>query len=315
MRQRQLLYLLTIILATTLTTGCGKDSVEEGSYDIWTDGLVITEAGDNSLFFVPTADAAGMMLTYDRTDLSYERLVQMVGGAVDTEDGGSGQKGLLTYQGAVVIPVQVKGMPVTAIDQYAFSGNLYLESVTIPESVTDIGPEAFAVCPSLTTLALPSGITEIKAGTFCGRSVSELYVPDNVRRIAHFAFLKNVLLTTIQFDTDRSQLEYIGASAFSGCTALTDFEMPEQVRELGDMAFNGCTALRTVTLGSKLQTIGKSVFSGCSKLTSIYMLNSVPPTAGDVISTKATIYIPKGSLEAYQQAPYWSEITNYVEEE
>ena len=314
MRQRQLLCLLITTLAMALT-GCSKDSVEEGNYDIWTDGMVMMEVGDNYLYFVPTADGKGMMLTYDRTDLTYERWVQMSGGSVDVDEGGSGQKGLLTYQGAIEIPRQVNGLPVTAIDQYAFSGNLQLTSVVIPESVTDIGPESFAVCSSLTRLTLPDGVTEIKAGTFCGRSVTEVNIPDKVRKIGHFAFLKNTQLTTAHIDPDHSELEEIGKSAFSGCTALADFDMPRQVKELGDMAFQNCTALQSITLGEGLSVIGEKVFNGCKKLKSIYMMSSVPPTASDVISTSATIYIPKGSLAAYQQAPYWSEITNYVEEE
>ncbi len=314
MRQRQLLCLLTAILAMALA-GCSKDSTEEGNYDIWTDGLVMIEVGDNYLYFVPTTDRKGMMLTYDRTDMSYERWVQMSGGSVAPDEGGSGQQGLLTYQGDVVIPEMVKGMPVTAIDQYAFSGNLQLTSVTIPESVTDIGAESFAVCPNLTSLTIPTGVTEIKAGTFCGKSVAEASIPNSVTKIGHFAFLKNTQLTVVDIDPDNSMLEEIGPSAFSGCTSLADFDMPGRVKVIGDMAFQNCTTLQSITLGEQLTSIGQKVFNGCKKLTSIYMMSSVPPTASDVISTTATIYIPKGSLAAYQQAPYWSEITKYVEEE
>ncbi|MBO4660833.1 MAG: leucine-rich repeat domain-containing protein [Prevotella sp.] len=406
MRQRQLLYLLTAIFAIALT-GCSNDAVEEGSYDEWTKGMVIVEAGENYLYFVPTSDGQGMMLTYDRTNMSFEQLVRMMGGSVEAAEGGSEIKGLLTYQGDIVIPSVVNGKPVTAIDQYAFAGNVELTSVIIPESVTDIGQESFGQCPKLNSLTLPSGVKEIKAGTFCGNSVTEIFIPDGLKTIHHFAFLKNTRLKTVHINPDNSQLEEIGKSAFYGCSELTDFDMPESVKKVGeevfygcsklptmtvpsnwtvipmgiygglssltdivipasiteicdkafsdcirlvdiyfednsnlktlgakafyncktiktltfkgletinDQAFMNCAAMTSITLNDGLRTIGTQVFEGCKKLSEIHIKSSVPPTASDVITTTATVYIPNGSLEAYMQAPYWNSITNYVEE-
>ena len=293
MRQKQLLYLLIAVFAMALA-GCSKDSAEEGSYDYWTAGLVKVEVDDNTLFFVPAADGQGMMLTYDRTQMTFERLVQMNGGTVTTEDGGTNIAGLLTYQGDVNIPAAVSGKPVTAIDQYAFSGNLHLLSVTIPNTVKEIGPESFAQCAKLTIVNLPEGITEIKAGTFCGKSVSTIAVPNSVKKIGRFAFLKDTQLTSITFGAD-SQLETIDASAFSGCTALTELTLPATVK-----------------------SIGKQCFNGCSKLKTYHLLSATPPVVdGDAaILSSATIYIPVGSKNDYLNADYWNtlDITKFVEE-
>ena len=274
--------------------GCSKDSVEEGTYDYWTAGLVTVEVDDNTLFFVPAADGQGMMLTFDRTQMTYERLVQMNGGTVTAEEGGTGVAGLLTYQGDVNIPASVSGKPVTAIDQYAFSGNLHLLSVTIPSTVKEIGPESFAQCAKLTTVTLPEGITEIKPGTFCGESVSEITIPKSVKTLGRFAFLKNTQLTSVTF-ADDSQLETIAASAFSGCSALTSIILPATVK-----------------------TIGAYGFKGCSRLLTYHLKSATPPVVtGDLsIASKAKIYIPAGSLEAYQRADYWKDLdsSKFVEE-
>jgi len=287
------LHLLTIVFAIALA-GCSKDSVEEGDYGSWTQGLVTVEVGDNTLFFMPAADGQGMMLTFDRTQMTFERLVQMNGGTVTAEDGGTGIAGLLTYQGDVNIPSSVSGKPVTAIDQYAFSGNLHLLSVTIPGTVREIGPESFAQCAKLTTVNLPEGITEIKAGTFCGKSVSTIAIPNSVKSIGRFAFLKNTQLTSITFGVD-SQLQTIEASAFSGCTALTELTLPASVKAIG----NQC-------------------FSSCSKLKTYHIKSATPPTVtGDAaILSSATIYIPSGSKNAYLNAEYWRtiDISKYIEE-
>lgn len=311
--------LLTSALAVTafLLVGCNGDSVEEGSYDTWTQGLVTQQTGDNTLYFVPSADGNGMMLTFDRTDMSYERLVQMAGGSLSTTEGGTDIQGLHVYTGDVDIPESVNGKTVTSIDQYAFAGNVELTSVTIPSSINEIGTEAFAQCQSLTEITLPEGITEIKAGTFCGKSVTKITIPNSVTTIGHMAFLKNTQLAEIDIDADNSHLQSIGASAFSGCTAMTSFTMPVSVTTIGAYAFNGCTRLTALTVEANVNEMGDQCFKGCSRLKTIHMKSAVPPTVSGTtlsISSSAKVYIPTGSLEAYKNAEYWKTITKYVEE-
>ncbi|MDD6405738.1 MAG: leucine-rich repeat protein, partial [Clostridiales bacterium] len=50
------------------------------------------------------------------------------------------------YEGEIVIPSEIEGMPVTGISDYAFNGCDGLTSITIPEGVTSIGDEAFSGC-------------------------------------------------------------------------------------------------------------------------------------------------------------------------
>lgn len=51
----------------------------------------------------------------------------------------------------------IDGYTVTAIGQYGFTGCGYLNSVTLPASVEEIGAEAFADCPRLTSLVWQAG--------------------------------------------------------------------------------------------------------------------------------------------------------------
>jgi hypothetical protein len=46
-------------------------------------------------------------------------------------------------------------------------------------------------------------------------------------------------------------VEYIGAFAFSGCSALTEILIPEATVFIGRGAFSGCASLSGVTLTSK----------------------------------------------------------------
>ena len=43
-----------------------------------------------------------------------------------------------------------------------------LTSVTIPDSVTNIGADAFSGCSSLTSVTIPNSVTSIGSGTFYG---------------------------------------------------------------------------------------------------------------------------------------------------
>ena len=63
------------------------------------------------------------------------------------------------------------------IGDYTFYGCSVLTSLTLPSGLTEIGEGAFAACSGLTSLTLPSGVTEIGAWAFSGCSgLTSIYV-------------------------------------------------------------------------------------------------------------------------------------------
>ena len=124
---------------------------------------------------------------------------------------------------------------------------------------------------------LPTSITTIPDNAFAGTKIKYLEIPD---------------------------VTSIGSSAFSGCSGLKSFTIPEGVATIGSGAFSGCTSLTSVTInsnailsrnyssssslkdffgnqvntytiGNAVTSIGKYAFSGCSGLTSITIPESV----------------------------------------
>ena len=88
----------------------------------------------------------------------------------------------------VSIPDEIEDCPVTSIGQAAFNGTK-LEQVVLPNTITNIGSNAFYGCKSLEKVNLPDGICKIKNGTFNGcQSLEEIKIPDSVTHIGKMAF-------------------------------------------------------------------------------------------------------------------------------
>lgn len=198
-----------------------------------------------------------------------------------------------------------KSYAVTRIDGAAFAKWGNIQSVTIPESVTEIGSRAFSGS-SLQSITLPNSITEIKDGTFMDCSnLSAVTLRNNLKTIGADAFSRCSSLTEI---TLPASLTTVGKGAFDRCWKLnkfvvasgnptfksfsgviydpsltklllcppgrTGFDVPEDIIEIGMGAFYG-SALKTVNLPSGLQRIGDDAFSGCSELQAIDIPASV----------------------------------------
>ena len=159
-----------------------------------------------------------------------------------------------------------------AIGYCAFWGCSGLTSVTIPSSVTEIGPFAFSDCRSLTSVTIPSSITKIGSSTFSGCSgLTSVTIPSSVTEIGSSAFSDCRGLTSV---TIPSSVTKIGDNTFFGCSGLTSVTIPSSVTEIGRYAF-ASSGLTRVTIPSSVTEIGSSAFSCCSGLTSVTIPSSV----------------------------------------
>lgn len=75
------------------------------------------------------------------------------------------------------------------IDDHAFSGCRNLQSIVIPNSVTELGRSVFDRCISLKEVELPNTITVIKESAFQGCSnLKSIIIPESVEKIEMYAF-------------------------------------------------------------------------------------------------------------------------------
>ena len=196
----------------------------------------------------------------------------------------------ISASGDLVIPDEIDGLPVTAIEEWAFDNCTSLSSIVIPDSVISIGEKAFYYCSSLSSIVIPDSVTSIGYGAFenCTLlnnvviphgvtsiesntfyrciSLSNIVIPDSVTSIGSMAFFSCKSLKSIMIPKNVTSIE---DGTFYSCTSLSNFEIPENISSIGEWAFASCTSLTEITIPEGVKEIGYSPFIGCSKLKKI----------------------------------------------
>ena len=102
------------------------------------------------------------------------------------------------------------------LGDYVFNGCSGLTSLTLPSSVTEIGEGAFLNCRGLTNFTIPSGVTSIGHGAFfCCYGLISLTIPSSVTAIGSRTFNDCSGLTSIYAYMEK--LPETGSNLFLGC--------------------------------------------------------------------------------------------------
>ncbi len=184
---------------------------------------------------------------------------------------------------------------VTSIGEEAFCGCTGLTSITIPTSVTSIGDYAFSNCTGLTSIDIPNSITSIVNRMFYGcTGLTSITIPNNITSIGGGAFSGCTGLTSI---TIPNSVTSIGGSAFYGCTGLTSITLPDSIGgAIGSQTFTNCTGLTSITIPKGVTSIGEWAFCGCSSLTSVTIPAGVTSIQGNAFrecTGLTSVTIPK----------------------
>ena len=144
---------------------------------------------------------------------------------------------LLYYLGNtanLTLPTDYKGENYV-IDSAVFKDNTVITSVTIPNSVTYIGNQAFYNCSELNEVHI-SDLSAWCNIAFASADANPLYY-------AHNLYLNGELVTVLVIPDNVTNIRDY---AFYDCTGLTSFEIPNSVTSIGNAAFENCTELKTV---------------------------------------------------------------------
>ncbi len=161
---------------------------------------------------------------------------------------------------------------VTAIDSYAFSQSK-LKTVMLPSGLTEIRSGTFYDCENLVEMAIPYGVEKIGENAFsrCS-SLRSIDLPASVIYIDQNAFGDCSSLTSI---TIPDGITLIRFSAFDNCSSLSEIVLPDSVTAIEVGAFSGCSNLTTITIPDSVTSFGNAVFRNCTKLHDVYYAGTI----------------------------------------
>jgi hypothetical protein len=180
---------------------------------------------------------------------------------------------------------------ISKITERMFQYCTSLSSIDIPEGVTSIGDFAFERCHSLRTINIPNSVTSINQNAFRLSGLTSVTVPGSIKDIAY--------------------------SAFFWCTELASVKLCEGVETIGIEVFKGCEKLEKISFPASLKYVNAWAFTWSNNIKIIECNGTTPPilhtqSFEEVDLTNITVYVPKGSVDAYKNAPVWKDFPKIV---
>ena len=168
------------------------------------------------------------------------------------------------------------------INTYSFSNSTGLVSITLRDSVTIIGNNAFYGCATLREVSLSDSLRTLGSSAFYGCSQLErIVIPNAVVSMGHEAFSG---CSNLQSAIIGSKALSIGEKTFNDCSSMTEVLIGESVRVIGKNAFLNCSSLIDVQMGEKIETIETGAFKGCKALPIIRIPQTVIQINDDTFS-------------------------------
>ena len=152
------------------------------------------------------------------------------------------------------IPSEHDGKPVLVVK--GFSDREFVEVINIAEGITTIDNQAFKNCPNLKKITLPDSLTTIGDNAFSNSGIHEITIPKGVTEIGNRAFYESELTKFV----DQGNFSEIKNSSFMNCKLLKEVILSNNIKKIGTSAFWGCESLNTITLPGTIEYIGSFIF-------------------------------------------------------
>lgn len=183
------------------------------------------------------------------------------------------------FTGCVALENVILDTNLTDIGNGAFSGCVSLDgvgitgsgySIELPNTLTNIGAEAFAQCTGIRYAELPESVTEIRSGCFkdC-TGLEKARISPAVESIQGSAFKGCSSLIELELNEG---LSYIGTYAFYDCDSLKSLKLNDGLYYIGAYAFVDCDSLETIVIPDSVYYIDQGAFNSCTSLTDVYFM-------------------------------------------
>ncbi|MGN1115482.1 MAG: leucine-rich repeat domain-containing protein, partial [Candidatus Ornithomonoglobus sp.] len=186
----------------------------------------------------------------------------------------------------------------TELKSGTFSRCSSLKNVYIPDSISILGDFVFSSCTSLKHVELPDSVTSIGVGLFADcYAMTDITIPDSVTNISKSALsrISNLQTLTMPGLIELSDAMYEIPSSLTSITVTSDpiegfayecdgirtVNIGPKVKTINPHAFEKCTNLNTVTIENGTTSIARRAFTGCTALKTITIPESVTSIGAD----------------------------------
>ena len=198
-----------------------------------------------------------------------------------------------------------------------------IEEIVFNKKLAEIGFECFNNLKNVKTIDFPESLQVIGEECFNNLGVNHLKLPHVEFYVNSFCFCA---MDNVEF-IDFNGLTYLDGVSFCNLPKIQRIELPEEMSIIWDYTFRNLLSLKEVVLPAQVEWQGNSnIFLSCPNLERIYARSATPLSlegpfgcnqtqSGRLDYNKITLYVPKGSLEAYMQDPAWNVYGRIVEYE
>lgn len=160
------------------------------------------------------------------------------------------------------------------------------------------------------------GSTLSKNRVYCNM-LQKVIIGNSVTSVGTYAFNSCYSIETV---TMPDSVTNIGNNAFYYCYSFVSITISNSATSIGSDAFYSCFSIASVTIPKSVTIIGANAFGNCHGVKEYHLKPIYPPTLSNAgafssISSDCIIFVPKGSLDAYQSATNWSKYADKMQEE
>lgn len=231
----------------------------------------------------------------------------------------------------ITMPNTLASFSSGGIVQYCTS----LKALTIPSSITSLGNYTIQYCANIRIISFPKDAVFGNGNLDGDFSLERLSFPIGEQDVKNNTMLYGLRRVTMASgvtsvlnnyqiylslydlhlsDNIVSLPQYYLSRTFS----LKDLALPSELQTIAQRALQECY-LTKLTIPSKVTDIGQYAFYNSYFIVEVHVKPTTPPTAGTGIfqgcSALSVIYVPQGTLSAYQTASGWSAYASYMQEE
>ncbi len=135
-------------------------------------------------------------------------------------------------------------------------------------------------------------VVSVGSGSFQGKDVKKVVIPNSVTTIDTLAFKNCYYLTNI---TLPNSITTLNTGTFLNCQSLCDISIPDSVTSINSWVFYNCDSLNEVALPNNLTSLGGGAFYDCNGLKKVYIPKSLSSVSTSTYTTLG-IYTYKGAF-------------------